>query len=210
SPSPPSNDPTRVIARLSGAEAAAIVSCGRDGELRLVACHGAAFRRIKRRMTDREAAFPVSRAMSRDEPASDYFDFNGNDHSVNRRALILCLGGQPGEAGEVIFAYDDAERPEDETLTLCRGIAASFLAAGVRTSPWDGANSAWRRLSYLNWWPRGAAWKAHILAWLQQRMIGRSLFVERALRSIEDGLLITTAEGRITFANPRAAVILGI
>ena len=214
SPSPPSNDPTRVIARLSGAEAAAIVSCGRGGERRLVACYGAAFRRIKRRMTDREAAYPVSRALSRDEPASDYFDFNGNDHSVNRRALILWLGGRPGEAvdeaGELILAYDDAGRPADETLTLCREIAASFLAAGVRTSPWDGANSAWRRLSYLNWWPRGAAWKAHILAWLQQRMISRSLFVERALRSIEDGLLITTAEGRITFANPRAAAILGI
>jgi hypothetical protein len=29
--------------------------------------------------------------LSRDEPASDYFDFNGNDHSVNRRALILWL-----------------------------------------------------------------------------------------------------------------------
>ena len=214
SPSPPSNDPTRVIARLSGAEAAAIVSCGHDGERRLVACHGAAFRRIKRRMTDREAAYTVSRALSRDEPASDYFDFNGNDHSVNRRALILWLGGRPGEAapeaGELILAYDDAGRPEDEILTLCREIAASFLAAGVRTSPWDGANSAWRRLGYLNWWPRGAAWKAHILAWLQQRMISRSLFVERALRSIEDGLLITTAEGRITFANPRAAAILGI
>jgi two-component system sensor histidine kinase ResE len=214
SPSPPSNDPTRVIARLSGAEAAAIVSCASDGERRLVACHGAAFRRIKRRTTDREVAYPASRALSRDEPAADYFDFDGNDHSVNRRALILWLDGRPGEAataaGELILAYDDAERPEDETLTLCREIAASFLAAGVRTSPWDGANSAWRRLSYLNWWPRGAAWKAHILAWLQQRMIGRSLFVERALRSIEDGLLITTAEGRITFANPRAAAILGI
>jgi signal transduction histidine kinase/CHASE2 domain-containing sensor protein len=214
SPSPPSNDPTRVIARLSGAEAAAIVSCASDGERYLVACHGAAFRRIKRRTTDREVAYPVSRALSRDEPAADYFDFDGNDHSVNRRALILWLDGRPGEAataaGELILAYDDAERPEDETLTLCREIAASFLAAGVRTSPWDGANSAWRRLSYLNWWPRGAAWKAHILAWLQQRMIGRSLFVERALRSIEDGLLITSAEGRITFANPRAAAILGI
>jgi signal transduction histidine kinase len=214
SPSPPSNDPTRVIARLSGAEATAIVSCGRGGERRLVACYGAAFHCIKRRMTDREAAYPVSRALSRDEPASDYFDFNGNDDSVNRRALILWLGGRAGEAvgeaGELILAYDDAGRPADETLTLCREIAASFLAAGVRTSPWDVANSAWRRLSYLNWWPRGAAWKAHILAWLQQRMISRSLFVERALRSIEDGLLITTAEGRITFANPRAAAILGI
>jgi signal transduction histidine kinase/CHASE2 domain-containing sensor protein len=209
-PSPPPNDPTRVIARLSGAEAAAIISCGRDGERRFIACHGAAFRRIKRRMSDREEAYSVSRALSQDEPASDYFDFNGNDHSLNRRALVLWLGGRPGAAGELILAYDTASRPASETLTLCREIAASFLAAGVRTSPWDGTNSARRRLSYLNWWPRGAAWKAHILAWLQQRMISRSLFVERALLSIEDGLLVTTADGRVTFANPRAAAILGI
>jgi signal transduction histidine kinase/CHASE2 domain-containing sensor protein len=213
-PSPPLNDPTRVIARLSGAEAAAIISCGRDGERRLLACHGAAFRRIKRRAPDGEAAYSVSRALSRDESASDYFDFNGNDHSVNRRALILWLGGRPGEApgeaGELILAHAADARPANETLTLCREIAASFLAEGVRTSPWGGTNSAWRRLSHLNWWPRGAAWKAHILAWLQQRMISRSLFVERALRSIEDGLLITTTDGRITFANPRAAAILGM
>jgi signal transduction histidine kinase len=41
-------------------------------------------------------------------------------------------------------------------------------------------------------------------------MITRSLFVERALRSIEDGLIIATADGSISFANPRAATILGI
>jgi signal transduction histidine kinase len=41
-------------------------------------------------------------------------------------------------------------------------------------------------------------------------MITRSLFVERALRSIEDGLLIATADGCVTFANPRAAAILGV
>jgi signal transduction histidine kinase len=41
-------------------------------------------------------------------------------------------------------------------------------------------------------------------------MITRSLFVERALRSIEDGLIIATADGCITFANPRAAAILGV
>jgi signal transduction histidine kinase len=40
-------------------------------------------------------------------------------------------------------------------------------------------------------------------------MITRSLFVERALRSIEDGLIIATADGCVTFANPRAAAILG-
>lgn len=211
--SPHPNVPTRMIARLSGAEATAILSYG-CGEWRLVACHGAAFHRLKRRMADRGAAYSVSEALSQDEPASDYFDFNGNDHSVNWRALILRLGGRPGAdesaTGELILAYGAAARPTNETLMLCREIAASFLAAGIQTPPWDRAKSAWRRLSHLSWWPRGGAWKANLLAWLQQRMITRSLFVERALRSIEDGLLIATAEGCITFANPRAAAILGI
>jgi signal transduction histidine kinase/CHASE2 domain-containing sensor protein len=211
---PLANDPTRVIARLSGAEAVAIISCGSGGERRLVACYGAAFHRLKRRTADRGAAYSVAQALSQDEPASDYFDFNRCDHSVNRRALVLWLGGRPGDdesaAGELILAYGPAARPANETLMLCREIAASFLAASVQTPPWDVTKSVWRRLSHLRWWPRGGAWKANLLAWLQQRMITRSLFVERALRSIEDGLLIATAEGCITFANPRAAAILGM
>ncbi|HEY6400793.1 MAG TPA: CHASE2 domain-containing protein, partial [Blastocatellia bacterium] len=178
--SPLPNDPARVIARLSGAEAAAIVSYGRDGERRLAA--------------------------------------GRNDYSANRRALILPLGrrlnGRVGAdsspEGELIL--DCAARPADETLALCMEIAESFLAAGVQTTPPEGGYSVQRllsHLSHLKWWPRGGAWKTQILARLQQRMITRSLFVERALRSIEDGLLIATADGRVTFANPRAAAILG-
>src|SRR5262249_4083704 len=119
-------------------------------------------------------------------------------------------GEVEGAAGELLLAYDSAARPANETPMLFGGIAASFLAAGVQTTPWDVAKSAWRRVCRLSWWPRGAPSKAHLLAGLQQRMITRSLFVERALRSIEDGLIIATADGRITFANPRAAAILGV
>jgi signal transduction histidine kinase/CHASE2 domain-containing sensor protein len=212
SPSP--NDPTRVIARLSGAEAAAIFSYGRAGESRLVAGHGAAFHNLRQPTADRGAAGAGLRTLSWDELASVYFEFNGRDHPANRRVLVLWLGGRPvhdGIAqGELIL--DCAAPPADETLALCREIAASFLAAGVQTAPWGGADSARRRASRfgrLRWWPRGAEWKAHILARLQQRMMTRSLFVERALRSIEDGLIIATADGCVTFANPRAAAILG-
>jgi len=209
------NDPTRAIARLSGVDAVAVIAWRPDGNQRPVVCYGAAFRKesLKRRTTDREAAYSVSQALSHDEPASDYFEFNRRD-PVNWRALILRLGGRLGDdespTGELILAYEAAARPTNETLMLCREIAASFLATGAQTAPGNETKSAWRRLSHLSWWPRGAAWKAHLLAWLQQRMITRSLFVERALRSIEDGLLIATAEGCITFANPRAAAILGV
>src|SRR5262249_57795145 len=60
------------------------------------------------------------------------------------------------------------------------------------------------------WWPRGAARKARALAALQERLFARTQFVDRALQSIEDGLLIADAAGSIAFANPRAAKILGL
>lgn len=56
-------------------------------------------------------------------------------------------------------------------------------------------------------WPHGATWKLRLLGTLQRQLMARSQFVDRALRSIEDGLLIADTEGRIVFANPRAAQI---
>jgi PAS domain S-box-containing protein len=60
------------------------------------------------------------------------------------------------------------------------------------------------------WWPRGAARKARALATLQERLFARTQFVDRALQSVEDGLLIADAAGLIAFANQRAAKILGL
>ena len=60
------------------------------------------------------------------------------------------------------------------------------------------------------WWPRGASRKARALGALQERLLARTQFVDRALQSVEDGLLIADASGRIAFANPRAASILGL
>jgi len=60
------------------------------------------------------------------------------------------------------------------------------------------------------WWPRGTSRKARALAALQERLLARTQFVDRALQSVEDGLLIADASGRIAFANPRAAKILGL
>ena len=52
--------------------------------------------------------------------------------------------------------------------------------------------------------------KARALGALQERLLARTQFVDRALQSVEDGLLIADAAGRIAFANPRAANILGL
>ncbi len=60
------------------------------------------------------------------------------------------------------------------------------------------------------WLPKGLEWKARILSDLNARLLDRAKFVNFALRSVEDGLLITDPEGRITFANRSAGAILGV
>ncbi len=58
-------------------------------------------------------------------------------------------------------------------------------------------------------WPQGAEWRARELKALNQQLLNRALFVDRALRSVDDGLIIAATDARIVFANPRAAAILG-
>ena len=54
------------------------------------------------------------------------------------------------------------------------------------------------------WLPRGLEWKARILSELNARLLDRAKFVNFALRSVEDGLLIADPDGLITFANRSA------
>jgi PAS domain S-box-containing protein len=78
----------------------------------------------------------------------------------------------------------------------------------ARLSPFAIENKA--IVAKLAWWPRGMSRKARALGALQERLLARTQFVDRALQSVEDGLLIADAAGRIAFANPRAAKILGL
>jgi signal transduction histidine kinase len=59
------------------------------------------------------------------------------------------------------------------------------------------------------WPPHGLEWKARTLGELNARLLERTKFVDFAMRSVEDGLIIASPEGRITFANRSAAAILG-
>jgi PAS domain S-box-containing protein len=60
------------------------------------------------------------------------------------------------------------------------------------------------------WLPKGLEWKARTLSELNARLLDRAKFVNFALRSVEDGLLIADPDGRITFANRSAGAILGV
>jgi PAS domain S-box-containing protein len=204
------NDPTRSIAELCSAGAVAITVNDREGEARLVACRGATFRKeaLNGKAGGKGIARSVSQALFQDEPASRYFEFDQRSTPMiasNQRVVTLGLGDDEQVAGELILAYVDDQRPTNETLMLCREIASSFLAANQRSATNDGTKKI-----RFNWWPRGAGWKERVLAYLQRRMIAHSSFVERALRSVEDGLIIASADGCITFVNPRAAAILGV
>jgi signal transduction histidine kinase/CHASE2 domain-containing sensor protein len=59
-------------------------------------------------------------------------------------------------------------------------------------------------------WPRGAEWRARELKMLNRQLLQRSLFIDRVLRSVDDGLIVAATDAKIVFANPRAAQILGI
>ncbi|HTS31829.1 MAG TPA: CHASE2 domain-containing protein [Bryobacteraceae bacterium] len=59
------------------------------------------------------------------------------------------------------------------------------------------------------WAPHGLEWKARTLAELNARLLARAKFVDFAMRSVEDGLIIASPDGSITFANRSAAAILG-
>jgi signal transduction histidine kinase/CHASE2 domain-containing sensor protein len=60
------------------------------------------------------------------------------------------------------------------------------------------------------WLPKGLEWKSRILSDLNARLLDRAKFVNFALRSVEDGLLIASPTGLITFANRSAGAILGV
>ncbi len=69
-----------------------------------------------------------------------------------------------------------------------------------------GAKSAFVITNLL---PRGLEWKTETIGHLSRDLIERSIFVDRALRSLDEGLIIAESNGRITFANERAAKIFG-
>ncbi len=56
--------------------------------------------------------------------------------------------------------------------------------------------------------PRGLEWKTKTLGFLARDLNARSLIVDDALRSINEGLIIADADGEITFANRSALRIL--
>ena len=58
--------------------------------------------------------------------------------------------------------------------------------------------------------PHGLESKTETLGRLSRDLIARTLFIDRALRSLDEGLIIAETNGRITFANQSAVQIIGL
>jgi len=104
---------------------------------------------------------------------------------------------RPNATVTLVIAHPAGRPPWLEVQRLCAAIAVS-------------AAETWADKEKLSrwWWPRGLTWKAQSLHYLNSRILDRAKFVDLALRSVEDVLLIAGVDGRITFANPRAVAVL--
>lgn len=58
--------------------------------------------------------------------------------------------------------------------------------------------------------PHGLEWKSNMLGFLSRDLINRANFIDSALRSIEDGLLIADRDGQIIFANQSSLRIFNL
>jgi signal transduction histidine kinase len=206
--SDPESNPATLVAHLTGSETVALyLESGRaGGRYRLVAVHGTPF----------NTSFNVDEISFADsipegsrlgtKPSDKTVSAPGDGQANSRRLksqLSLRLGNNSRPRGALIIR-DVPGDVRSETLRLCVEIATSYIAnvadetsIGAAVAP----SSRWGL-------PRGVEWKARALGVLNRRLLTRARFVDRALRAVEDGLVVANISGRIAFANPRAADIL--
>ena len=102
-----------------------------------------------------------------------------------------------GILGLMHRSIDASARLDANIAALARGAG---LLAGPATVPTFGRPA---RL------PRGLEWKTRFVGELNDQLLERARFIESALRTVEDGLIIAAPDGTIGFANRAAAQILG-
>ena len=145
-------------------------------------------------------------------PAARYFDFStqtsvsGGD--VTARRLPLLAGPNTALQGILLVAYRAEATPNSAAIRLSVELATASLfefAANAGSSTRTRSRRGW-----LRFLPHGVQWKAHALAALQQRLLTRARFVDLTVQSVDEGLIVSGPDGRIVFANQRAADILGV
>jgi signal transduction histidine kinase/CHASE2 domain-containing sensor protein len=214
----PSNT-TSLIARLTGANTVGIYAHSSEdaGRYHLVALHGTT---VAQSLTGDELQSAVSlpRAAPRGSITEDDLPWTGHlpqrlltgeqersDAGGQNHRLVLQIDGPDDTKGALLIGQYSAHALSAATLRLCVEIAANYLFSIVEREA--GATTPLLRSSSLWHLPRGVEWKARALGGLHRSLLARARFVDRALRSVGDGLIVADVSGSIAFANPRAAEI---
>lgn len=132
------------------------------------------------------------------------------EETHTKRILTLKLGRAEAPLGALLIDHQATREPQAELLRLSVELATGYLARVVGNEP-EVMSERFRLLSSgKRRLPKGVQWKTRALGILHHRIVARARFVDRALRSVEDGLLIADIRGRILFANPRAVEIFNV
>jgi two-component system phosphate regulon sensor histidine kinase PhoR len=216
--------PAELIARLTQAESVAIFKKGTADDFQLIAAYGRPTVLSLSKEELLRAAPPgieissspsmTAQGEARTPEGSNrslFGDAAGHEHSKQpERTLTLRVGEPEDPTGALVISYQVTREPQSELLRLCLELTASYLKR-IANDALEVDTEQVRSLSSAGWrLPRGVEWKARALGLLHRRMMAHARFVDRALRSIEDGLIVADIDGRIIFANPRAAEIFGV
>jgi PAS domain S-box-containing protein len=141
------------------------------------------------------------------------FAFGGmaeEDYDQLSRTLLLRLGKSENPSGALLISYQVNHEPPGELLRLSAELATSYVSR-MTSGGLEADTERAGKFSSMRWrLPRGVEWKARALGILHRRIRARSRFIDRVLRSVEDGLIVADVDGRILFANPRAVEIFGV
>jgi len=220
--------PADLIAEITGATSVAILAQLKrkngKADYRIVAQQGLPLTFAEDGWVPRGAALaftaasqtPSTNAVAHEEPAAKYFQIQkdvGEGSAMRALALRLARDGDHPAVDTLFLGYPQGQPPTDESLLLCTEIASDYIAnlngsqfhlqmdqSGVEANR---RNPLWRL-------PHGIEWKSRAVAALQDRLMQWLHFVDRALRSVEDGLIVAGIDGNILFANRSAGQVFGI
>src|SRR5258707_695743 len=144
-----------------------------------------------------------------DEELIHLFRENHDPQAQQMTAWKCPLGDSESPTGFLILLHQKDGRLPLEVLRVSVELANGFIVTlGIRD---PGKAEAAKSMRQESWslWPRGITWKTRMLRSLNQRLLSDSIFVDKSLRSVGDGLLVAGTGGQIVFVNRRAADILG-
>lgn len=203
-------DPTPIIMKISDARLALILLETAPRRYRLLASQGIHFAEAP----PPDFALDVAEQTTLDTPV--VLPASGPLRAVTARvglqqaeccAYAWRITASPQLDGLLVLVTDRGRIISPERARLASELARSYLAAWSEGRHRPGALPRGTGTQLL---PKGLAWKTRALRGLQEELMREAQFVERSLRSVGDGLLVTGPAGDIVFANDRATEILGL